>query len=411
MDALDRLAKLQNDAQSMSTDALQKAWSESYFNANVYQGAGPEGDSGGLGGLSDLAEMLASRPGDSLSEIGDREYDEDRAASRAAWRERQLIYEAELKRRGIQPSWSNDGATFAAGTAAASDGPSVDPHLDDGGRFGWNRPGAAPVDPHLDDTDRFEWKQSVPRAEARPKDGATPKAASGLPVPAPVLGIGGAIVLLLAALGFTLARSGGTGPAVTAPGANGTAAAALTSGATRTTSAAGIICAPAPSLALTLSGSVSAAVTQACLPTFLKPGARQSAATPYCRLQGIPNPPQTVDGVFAVAVAFVINGSRYELTMNYDANYKDPVNHGALPATIAVGPTSPLIGQAALYSWPATQEVPGTQETGWQQSTGSYTISADGTNGTIDLDFSSAKGPLHLKGAWTVADGCPPVGK
>jgi hypothetical protein len=228
-----------------------------------------------------------------------------------------------------------------------------------------------------------------------------PGGKAGMPVAVGRAGIYAlvATILLAAVGGFLIFGRSSSGPtASNAPAASAPAASVQ----------AGVICAPAPDISIAMSGAASATVTKGCVPTQVRAN-RNSTTAPNCRLEGIPNPPNTVAGVLAVGFAFLDGGTRYEVTLSYVADNRDPVNHGALPATIRVAPDAPVLGDTSVLSFPATREFAGSQGTTYRGSTGVYTFSGAGTSGTVDMDYKTPEGKtLHLKGSFRIAGGCAP---
>lgn len=217
----------------------------------------------------------------------------------------------------------------------------------------------------------------------------------------------GTIVLALAGV-VAFAATRGNAPSVAG---ELTASAAATSSARSSTApaqaSANVICNAAPNISITLSGAATGTATKACEPWVSLAAAQQRPNTPYCRLEGIPNKKNVQAGVYSSQVMFIIDGTKYQLVIQYVADIRNPETNGTLPVTIAIGNGDGIL---SMSSWPATSEIP-SGATSWRAAAGSYSIGADGTTGTIDVDFSSNDGKtLHVKGSWTVAKGCPPVG-
>lgn len=220
--------------------------------------------------------------------------------------------------------------------------------------------------------------------------------------------IGTIVLALLGVAAFAFTRGNAPSEASEVTANASVAASAASSGTVRATTAPNVICTPAPDISITLSGAVSGTVTKACEPWVNLAQRNARPNTPYCRLEGIPNPPQTVAGVYASQVMFILSGTKYQFTFQYVADQRNKATNGTLPVTLQVGDGDGIV---ALSSWPATQEIPGNTGAGWHATAGSFSIGADGTTGSIDADFASNDGKtLHAKGTWTIAKGCPPVG-
>ncbi|GAC1646650.1 MAG: hypothetical protein NVS9B11_18720 [Candidatus Dormibacteraceae bacterium] len=274
-------------------------------------------------------------------------------------------------------------------------------HYDDGHALGWGKKDA--IDQlsgsgHYEDGQAFGWQKmgaplpSDSRASTAPSPSATERR-----LPIARIGIGGAVVAFLIFAGFAFANSNKPSQSA-APGVAAIAAPA--------SAGPPVNCDPAPDLALSVTGAANVKATKGCLPTR-KPGAATNPSTPYCRLQGIPNPPGTVAGVLSVAIAFVADGKRYEVMMGYVADQRVSPNKGKLPATLTVGD-----GQEQIRMFTSDAKTPlASNTTQWNATSGTHTFAADGAGGMIDVDFVSNGGQtMHVSGGFTVAGGCPKTG-
>jgi len=192
------LAAAMSGLSSLTVEELQEGWrhwSAVEESASELSVTDTQSDGSGLG-------ALASDGGQSLD---DKEAMEDAKLTRVFADRMAAVHREELRRRGLELK-SGWGERPAWGPVPVSETTDPTGHYDDGHSFGWKKPEAqaAPADAldtgHYDDGHAFGWNTG--KTEGEPE--ATKPAKS---LPTPLIAGGAAVVLVLAAVGFGLARS------------------------------------------------------------------------------------------------------------------------------------------------------------------------------------------------------------